>query len=494
PVGLQAATPFGNDNAATNNPNNTIFSLNMLKEGNGTPIQFTNSHTLPGRMSLRWTYTFLNGITYYDWGSLDEDTSIDPGVGYIHKGLGNNGGSPQEFLFEGRPNNGTILIAADDVDGDTANESEADVTQTTTLVGNPYPSSIDAHKFIDDNAGIIEGTIYLYQHWGGDNHILNEYEGGYAVLNKLAKIRAYQFVGKSGDFDGGSQNGTLTPSQYIGVGQSFITEVVNDGNIEFNNSQRYFKLESTGDVEFFRTNENNKETKTSEEQSDSLSVIKMEFRLSNDLTREFVLGFSEDMTMDYDYGYDAKLMATKSNDMYTMWNDEKMIAQAYPQIAADMEIPLHMVVTGDQTYELSAQEISNLEGFTVYLWDKYTDTYFDLTGGEYYAFTSEAGTYTDRFSIVFQTQDTLSEEEVQLTDTLIYYNTQDDRIYIKGLNQNSKSINLMDMSGKTINQFGEQSASAMSNGLPITNISSGIYIVSVLTDTNQIINKKLIID
>ena len=50
------------------------------------------------------------------------------------------------------------------------------------------------------------------------------------------------------------------------------------------------------------------------------------------------------------------------------------------------------------------------------------------------------------------------------------------------------------MSGKMIYQFGDLTPAQLSDGLPITNISSGIYLVSVVTDTNRIINKKLIID
>ncbi len=40
-----------------------------------------------------------------------------PGFGYTQKGTG-NAGTEQQYIFEGKPNNGTILIAADDVDGD----------------------------------------------------------------------------------------------------------------------------------------------------------------------------------------------------------------------------------------------------------------------------------------------------------------------------------------------------------------------------------------
>ncbi|MBT8270419.1 MAG: T9SS type A sorting domain-containing protein, partial [Bacteroidia bacterium] len=495
PVGSQSATTLGNDNGNTNNANNTSFSLSMLKKGDGTPVQFTSAYNENGKMSTRWTYTFINGITYYDWASLDPATAINPGEGYIHKGMG-NGGATQEFLYEGRPNNGTILIAADDVDGDSGNESQPDVTQTTTLIGNPYPSAIDAHKFIDDNAAVIDGTLYLWQHWGGDSHILNEYEGGYATINKMTKIRAYQFVGKSGA-DNGSMDGTITPKQYIAPGQSFMAEVIADGNIEFNNAQRVYKRESVGETAFFRTSENDKATateRTTENDSTELKVLGLEFRMSNDLTREFVLGFSPETTMDFDYGYDAKMMAVKSDDMYTMWTDQKMIAQAYPEITTETEIPLHMVTTGAHTYELSATELTGFEDLDVYLWDKYNDTYFDLAAGGYYAFTSEAGEYTDRFAIVFETTDTLSEEEVMLEDTLIYYNTKLDKLFVRGLKENSKRISLTDMSGKTIQQFSDLSTSQLEDGLRITNISSGIYMASVVTDTNRIINKKIIID
>ncbi|NNF74309.1 MAG: T9SS type A sorting domain-containing protein, partial [Flavobacteriaceae bacterium] len=212
------------------------------------------------------------------------------------------------------------------------------------------------------------------------------------------------------------------------------------------------------------------------------------------LSREMVVGFSDATTMAYDYGYDAKLFDAKSEDMYTMWEDQKMIAQAYPQITVGMEIPLVIKTTGEHSLEISAIEFTNLENQQVYLKDSYTNTYFDLTTGDAYSFTSEAGEYTDRFSIVFESHDTLSEEDVLIDGISIYYGTQNDMLYIKGLRESSKKLNLIDMSGKTVYQFGELSASQMADGLSITNISSGIYMVSVQTDTNRIINKKVIVD
>ena len=491
PVGAQAATTLGDDNAATNNTKNTTFGLNQLKEGDGSSVQFTSAYDEPGKISTYWTYSFINGITYWDWASLAPATAIAPGVGYIHKGTG-NAGSTQEYLFEGRPNNGTILIAADDVDGDSGNESQADVTLTSTLIGNPYPSAIDAHKFIDDNVGVIEGTLYLWHQWAGTSHILNEYEGGYATLNKLAKIRAYQFVGISGNTTG-FQIGTLTPKQYIPVGQSFITEVIADGDIEFNNSQRIFKRESAGESQFFRSKEDN--TKTAETETDSISMIRLDFRTSNDLSRELVLGFAETLTMGYDYGYDAKLFASKSDDMYTEFDEHKMVAQAYPAITDGMEIPLTITTTAEHTYSIRATELLHMaDDQDIFLRDSYTNTDFDLSAGEVYEFTSEAGQYTDRFKIVFQTKQTLSEDDIILTDTLIYYSTTQDKLFVKGLTQTARSLTLIDMNGRIIQTYRDLTPDVLNGGISINEISSGIYMVSLQTEPNQIINKKLIID
>jgi hypothetical protein len=34
----------------------------------------------------------------------------------------------------------------------------------SVLMGNPYPSALDADKFLDANASLIEGTIYFWTH------------------------------------------------------------------------------------------------------------------------------------------------------------------------------------------------------------------------------------------------------------------------------------------------------------------------------------------
>ncbi len=207
PIGSTSVSNLTDNNATSNNDNNSDFDLSMLKKPDGSGFQFTNAFDEVGKISTYWLYSYKNGVTYYDWTLLGTSDPVEPGVGYTQKGTGV--GATQQYLFEGKPNNGTIVIPVTDTGG---NGSVPAVSKTDYLLGNPYPSALDIHKFIDDNIGVIDGTIQLWQQWSGSSHILDEYNGGYAQVNKLGSTRAYQFVGIEGE-NNGSQDGTKTPTR-----------------------------------------------------------------------------------------------------------------------------------------------------------------------------------------------------------------------------------------------------------------------------------------
>ena len=327
---------------------------------------------------------------------------------------------------------------------------------------------------------------------GRDNHILREYEGGYATLNKMAKIRAYQFVELSGATNG-SQDGTKTPTQYLAVGQAFMTEVVADGDIEFNNGQRIFKREANGETVFFRDAE--MASKDKKGGKDQIQMMRLEFTTSNGLSREIVLGFSENTTEGYDYGYDAKMFSTKSEDMFTMWKGQDMVAQAYPGIHPTNVIPLGINTTGDYTYKIKATAFDHFKtDQNVYLHDTYTNTYFDLRAKQAYGFTSEAGRFEDRFEIVFMADQAKKDLEETLDNTVIYFNTSSDKLFVKGLDAAGEKLTLINMLGQQVITMSALSTASLENGIHITNLNSGVYIVQLTTETNQIIERKIIID
>ena len=501
PVGAKGATPLTDNNAATNNPNNSPFSLNLLKDDTGFNAQFTSAYTANGNISTYWLYAFINGVTYWDWVQLTTSSDIKPGVGYTQKGTGIPA-SEQQYIFEGKPNNGTILIDVTDVGGP---GSVPSVSKTDYLLGNPYPSALDIHEFIDDNEGVINGALQLWQQWSGASHNLNEYNGGYAQVNKLGSTRAYQFVGINGGVDLGDQGGTITPSRYLPVGQGFITEIIADGTVEFNNTQRIFIKEADADGTYnngavFAKSSNKKSDKSSSEEKDSNTMKKFRLEFNSvsgpDTRRELLLGFSPFTSDAYDYGYDAENAEINNNDLYLNLDGKNMNMQAYSDITPDKVVPLNFKSSGNNTFEIKVSEMENIdETQAIYLRDNLTDMYFDLTGKTAYQFTSNQGKFNKRFEIVFQSQaQTLSVEASQATENFIYYQNNEHKLYAKKLNAPVSRIALVNMLGQTALEFNNISQDELRNGLSISNLSSGAYIVYLRTDASEVLTKKIIVN
>lgn len=502
PVGTVGATSLTDNNTATNNTNNTPFKINMLKDETGFNMQFTSAYNEVGKISTYWLYTFKNGITYWDWASFNPNTTLLSGVGYTQKGTG-NAGLQQQYIFEGKPNNGTILLNVTDVGGP---GSITSVSKTEYLFGNPYPSALDVNKFIDDNAGVIDGTLQLWQQWAGDSHYLNEYKGGYAQVNKLGSCRAYQFVGIEGA-NNGSQDGTITPSKYLPVGQGFITEIIANGTVVFNNSQRVFIKEADADgtydngATFFKSVKTKSKSTTKppkDQQSTGMKKIRLEFNsiVGPKIRREVLLGFSETTADGYDYGYDAECDEGSNNDFNLNLDGKNMNIQAYGPITADKVVSLNFKSSGNNTFEIKATEFENIDKKQdVYLRDNETGEYFDLTQNTAYRFTSTQGKFNKRFEIVFQSeQKSLSTEEATVSENFIFYQNATNTIYGKKLNTSIDKLSIVNMRGQTVLEFKNVSQETLNNGLKISNVATGAYLAWFKTKTGQVITKKIIVN
>ncbi|NMH87443.1 LamG domain-containing protein [Flavivirga algicola] len=501
PVGAVGATSLTDNNAAINNANNTPFSLNTIKDESGIAMSFTSAYDEAGKISTYWLYTFKNGLTYWDWAALSPSTPLEVGVGYTQKGTG-NAGVEQQYIFEGKPNNGTILVNVTDVGGA---GSVASVSKTEYLLGNPYPSALDIHKFIDDNVGVIDGTLQLWQQWAGDSHYLDEYQAGYAQVNKLGSVRAYQFVGFYGAHNG-SQDGTKTPSRYLPVGQGFITEIIADGTVEFNNSQRVFIKESDADgtystgSTFFKSSDTKykkgSSTAKSGNQTGAMQKIRLEFNATSgpETRRELLMGFSETTTDGFDYGYDAECNESNNNDLNLNLESKNMNIQAYGPITVNKVVPLNFKSSGNNSFEIRITETENLdENQKVYLRDHLTGGYFELTTNEVYSFSSEQGKFNNRFEIVFQNESkTLSLEEAAFTENYIYYQNKTNTLFAKKLNSGVKKMALISMRGETVLEVDNISTEILENGFKFSNISTGAYVVCLRTEANEVLTKKIV--
>ncbi|MCB0382759.1 MAG: T9SS type A sorting domain-containing protein [Psychroserpens sp.] len=497
PVGVTGATGLTDNNSNLNNTNNTVFRLNLLKKGDGSSLSFTNAHDQIGSVSTRWLYTFKNGVTYSDYTNINQTTNLQAGIGYTQKGTG-TAAPEQQYLFEGKPNNGTIVINVADTGG---MGSVPSVSRTSYLLGNPYPSAIDIHKFIDDNNTVIDGSIQLWQQWSGNSHFLNDYDGGYAVVTKTGSVRASQFIGINGD-SSGAEEGTKLPTRYLPVGQGFFTEIVANGTIVFKNSQRVFVKESdangtydTGSV-FFRS-DSASDDETYADAQGLMQKIRIEFASVDGpaTRRELLLGFSTFTSDAFDYGYEAKNTSVANDDLNLTLDDDLLLIQSYGSISEDKSVPLVLNASGNYNYTIRATSLEQIdENQDVYLKDIVTGTYYNLRSEQAYEFSSEAGQNQTRFEIVFKNQDdTLETQDSAYQYTLIYFNNDTSKLFVKGLQTDVDQILIINILGQSVMTFSNIKGEDLENGLDILNLNSGTYVV-YLKSNSTTKTKKIIIN
>ncbi|SFC93605.1 Por secretion system C-terminal sorting domain-containing protein [Algibacter pectinivorans] len=503
PLETNVTTAFTDNEEGVNNPNNTSFMLNTIKDDRGTLFSFTNTYNEIGKISTYWLYTYQNGLSYWNWTALSPSTPLQPGIGYTQKGTG-NGGAEQQYIFDGKPNNGTILVEVDDVGGP---GSVSDVSRTGYLLGNPYPSAIDIHKFIDDNIGVIGdenspsgGFVQIWQQWSGSSHVLTDYIGGYAKVNKTGSIRASQFIGLSGD-NTGNREGTLAPTRYLPVGQGFVVEIVaNNAQINFNNGQRIYRKE--GDATIFLKSTTKKSPKLSaskqKEDENLMQKIRLEFNTVKgpETRQELLLGFSDFTTDGFDYGYDAKSTEESHDYLNLDFEGQNMHIQAYGTITKEKVVPFNFRSSGENTFEIKLTKLDNIpEDQAIYLRDNETDIYFDLTKNQEYNFTSKQGVFNNRFELVFQSkQEVLSTEEAIAIKNYVYFQNKTNTLFVKKLNSNVSKLSLINMRGQVVLEMADVTIEQLENGIVFNTISTGAYVVYIRTETNEVLNKKIIVN
>lgn len=476
--------------------NGNTFSIgSILNDGttytNPQSINWTNAHDATGSinpitLSSKWIYTFQDspGTDYFDWVSQNNTSFIDVGLGFTLKGSGV--GDPildlQNYVFIGQPNNGEILVPI--------------IAPYQALIGNPYPSAVNADQFIIDNGpsgtNAINGSLYFWEHaTSNTSHVLSEYEGGYATYSLSGGVAA---VSAPSEIGGLGSTGKI-PGQFIPIAQGFyVTSSTSGGTIEFNNSQRVFEKESTSSSIFLRTSENNIENTT----NNTIKRIRLEVKLPDGALRPLLLAFTpnNEATEGLDYGYDAENTENFINDASFMIEDLPYVIQGTSNFDVTKQYPLGLFISTSGTVEISLKSIENFENnIDVFIYDSATEIYTNINEFDS-TLTLNATDYIDRFFITFEAQDTLTTGE-HFNDelTLIYLNDSNE-IYIKLTpTQDAKLVSLHNVVGQQVKSWQSEDLDRIANEIriPIKLISEGIYVVKLTTNDERVISKKLII-
>ncbi|TNJ44649.1 T9SS type A sorting domain-containing protein [Tamlana fucoidanivorans] len=467
-------------------------------------------------ISSYWLYKYYGPANdYYAWAKINENSSLLPGEGYTMKGTSGavSVDTQQNYVFEGLPNNGDITLALD--------KSLGDVER---LIGNPYPSAIDATEFILDNLSIADGgnnlngtvfngALYFWDHFGEQNsHILKDYVGGYATRNLTGGAVAISNDSRINSTSNGGNPavGTKIPGQYIPLNQGFfvgtslegfnndngspITSVVG-GNVVFKNSQRVFAPEDGTTSQFLKASKRKRPISPTRLEHKT-PTINLMYDSPMGYHRQIVLGLNTLASTDFDLGYDAPMADVAVEDMYWVLNKFKLVIQGVDSFEDFQQFPIGLKVKKAGIVKIRLDGVLNLEADkVVYIEDKISGETFNLTNGAFELYL-EPGHYNDRFQLTFRVSNDnlLAIDEVNLGaehDILAYFDSNNSVISII----NKESIQLLDVS--VFNVLGQHVMSmkldSRHNAVIPIEIAVGAYIVKLNTEKGSVA-KRIIID
>ena len=415
------------------------FAPNFIQQFNywSSPVQSTTIDDI-----------FGGGSNFYDfntstnsWTASTTSATLTPGVGFI--GTGTDGTSTtitREFSDNTGFNSGDISFTL-------TYNSDADNDNDWNLVGNPYPSGLDAVSFLNTNynggSGAIENAIYL---WNSDGSDLSSSDTDYAIMSTAGVTNA-----------GGN---TAPSSATVASCQGFFVQAVSAGSITFSNSHR-----TTTNNTFLRTQENEWER------------VWIKAKVNELFSNEILIGFMPDAAEGKGQ-YDAqKLVGSDHLALYSWLEDKKMAIQGLPTFADDktVNLGLEVMTAGDYQFELS--HLDNFsEDINIYLYDQVTNELTDLRTNAYQVSLVE-GNYNDRFSMRFISNRVTALENEQLADEIIITSsTNSVDIEFKDAAMSEAKIAILDLTGKTLISF-DNSEENTKLAIPIT--KAGVYIIKL---------------
>ncbi|QXP61394.1 T9SS type A sorting domain-containing protein [Olleya sp. HaHaR_3_96] len=436
------------------------------------PIGFTggydaNPSASPIELSSYWLYTFNDLIdNYYGWNHITPTTGVTPAMGYLMKGSGNATPTPmtdQTYVFKGTANDGDYSIPA--------------ISGNQVLVGNPYPSTMSAKEFINDNSSVIQGSIYLYEHFQENNtHILADYQGGYATRNNLTGVEAPSLPST------GNASSKGAPEDAVAVAQGFFVKIQSTGTVHFRNSQRVFARESLGESTFYRSAQSTP--------ADDRIIFWLKFKDHQNNESTIALGYDTNASVGFDNGYDSESFNELPNEVYWPIIDKKMCIQGLNSFDVSDEIPLGIAISesGDFTFEID-RTLNFPTNETIYLKDSQTNTFYDIQSNPVTLNISD-GESQSRFSIVYQTTESLSTDNFDADAAGLYYNVDKDALVFTTLNnvKNIETITIYNLLGQKVKVL----EGVDSREVDLSFLKTGIYIAEINQDYGQKITLKFI--
>ncbi|MBS7256166.1 delta-60 repeat domain-containing protein [Flavobacterium branchiicola] len=399
------------------------------------------------------------------WRQEKPSSEMKIGTGYIIR-------APQYFsitdrsmfegTFKGIPNNGKIQV-------------KQGMPDKSNLIGNPYPSTLNADAFLRKNASVLKGALHFWTH---NTPITNlEYTtDDYATYNLLGGVgtRASLSIGET----------TQIPDGKIASGQAFFVVGKSSEDIEFNNSMR-----STDSNSFFFKSVNKEERKhniTTEKHR-----IWLNFENKTGVFKQILIGYIQGATDLFDDQYDAEsLNGNPYADFYSIIENKQMVIQGRG-LPFDMSDTIFLGFTttigGDFTISIDHEDgLFNTQD--IFIEDKDLKIMYNLKNAPY-SFKTQKGTYDNRFVLRY-TDNTLATNNLDSKANAILVSLHNQMIKIDAGKEVIKEIMIFDMSGKLLYQKNKIKDSGFS--IQSNQFHHQVLLIKITTENGKTTTQKIV--
>lgn len=364
--------------------------------------------------------------------------SFIEGKGYLIRMPDNHPTSPTVWQgsFLGKPHSGDISIPLS-----TAGAGY-------NAVGNPYPSPISIDTFLDNNSGLIDGNLYF---WRKTNNAL-----GSAYITCSGGVFS----------DGPHDHNNIQP------GQGFFVRAVSAGNLQFNNLQR-----ELNDGVFYR-----------DDNAVTSSRIWLHLKSNNAIVGNMAIGYREDATNGIDQ-IDGEYINDSALALNSIVAETEFAVQHRAGFIPTDVVPLSFKTNNAGSFEIAINMTDGLflnEEQPIFLKDNLLQIEHDLRNANY-SFVSDAGTFTNRFEVVYQS--TLSVENPVFVNSVVVF-SKDKNIQINTGSTTMSTVKVFDMRGRLVVQQSDVNASIVA--IPLTQVENQVLIVQVSSADGQTVSKKVV--
>ncbi|MES2487491.1 MAG: T9SS sorting signal type C domain-containing protein, partial [Bacteroidota bacterium] len=468
----------------------TLWSSPVASQNFGT----FSSATLTNRFyEYRYGFDAVNGNTYREqYWTVPSTGSFVAGRGFLIRmpdvvpGLTGYAEITATHTFEGNftgaPNNGNVQPS---LTLGAANDNQAG---RFYAVGNPYPSPISVVDFYTDtdNAARIKSGSALYFWRKKNNNPVSSYAT--LTLSGLVSNNGTPGFGGETNADFYPTNTEANPNNVAGwiisPGQGFLVRLAAGvtQNVVFKNSMRRNATAATATPAgqpFFKTT-----------QSSAPSRYWLNLTDATGIYSQALVAYSQEGTLDVDYGYDGFELAQGSVRLYSKQGEDNFTIQARPDFTAADVVKVGYAITTAGQYTLKLDQLDGVfEGSQdIYLKDNQLGTTYDLKGGDY-VFTTDAGTFGDRFEVVYvnNTLDVTS-PEYALNNVLVYKANGSSTINVTSGSLEMSNVTVYDIRGR---QIYNKAVSGTQASIADLNIAQQVIIVEVTTTAGKV-SKKVI--